>query len=59
VISPASDDRARATFGAAGRSRRFARAAEWRVFVRLIVMGPLLKLNRTVAFCEAEIKNEF
>jgi hypothetical protein len=57
-MSPASDDRARATFGRVGRSRRFARAAGCRVFVRLIVMV-LSKLNRTLAFCEAEIKNEF
>jgi hypothetical protein len=56
---PASDgvDRARATFAATG-GRRFARAAVRAVFVRLIVMT-LSKLNRTLAFCEVEIKNEF
>jgi hypothetical protein len=55
---PTSDDRARATFGAAGRSRRFARAAVRAVFVRLIVMTPS-KLNRTLIFCEGQIKNAF
>jgi hypothetical protein len=36
MILPTSDDRVRTTFGAAGRSRRFARAAVRAVFVRLI-----------------------
>jgi hypothetical protein len=58
VISPASDDRARATFGEVGRSRRFARVAGRRAFVRLIVMTPL-ETQPHLAFCEAEIKNEF
>jgi hypothetical protein len=34
VMLPASDDGARAAFGAAGRSRRFARVAVCLVFVR-------------------------
>jgi hypothetical protein len=46
VISPASDDRARATFGEVGRSRRFARVAGRRAFVRLIVMTPLETLTK-------------
>jgi hypothetical protein len=41
MMPPASDDRVRMTFGAAGRSRRFDRAAVRALFVRLIVMAPL------------------
>jgi hypothetical protein len=58
VISPASDDRVRTTFGARGRSRRFARVAVRAVFIRLIVIA-LSKLNHTLTFREVEIKNAF
>jgi len=53
-MSPASDDRARVTFFAAGR-RRLSRTAARTVFVRLVAIA-LSKL--TLTFCEAEIKKE-
>jgi len=55
-MSPASDDRARVTFFAAGR-RRLSRTAARTVFVRLVAIA-LSKLIRTLTFCEAEIKKE-
>jgi hypothetical protein len=58
VISPVSDDRARATFGTAGRSRRFDRAAGRPVFLRLMVMNPLETQPHSYLY-EAEIKNTF
>ena len=58
MISPASDDRVRATSGAAGRSRRFADPAVRVGFVRFVAIDPL-ELNGTLTFCEAEIKNAF
>jgi len=57
-MSPASDDRARVTFFAAGR-RSFARTAARVVFLRLVAIAPLETRPHTLTFCEAEIKSVF
>jgi hypothetical protein len=58
VISPASDDRVRATFRAVGRNRRLARA-DVRALSVHFDRHALSKLNRTLTFREVEIKNVF
>ena len=57
-MSPASDDRARVPFFAAGR-RSFTRTAARVVFLRLVAIAPIETQPDTLTFCEAEIKSAF